>query len=167
MDLSSYVEGDEPALSEREMKLAFEKIYISKSPGIDLVEGELAKSLYGYFPEFFGLLYNQCFLKGVFPDEWKVAMLKIIPRPGLRDMTMVSSYRPISLLSVLGKTLERVIANRLTSFQRRNSRISEKQHGFCYIYCIYVLIYRHESLHDKELHHSNTLLSLQWVRPYS
>lgn len=38
----------------------------------------------------------------------------ILAKPGKREKTLPRSYRPIALLSVLGKGLERLIARRLT-----------------------------------------------------
>ena len=38
----------------------------------------------------------------------------MLPKPGKRDRTLPSSYRPISLLSCLGKGLERLIARRIS-----------------------------------------------------
>ena len=37
----------------------------------------------------------------------------MIPKPGKRDLSLPGSWRPISLLSCLGKGLERLIARRV------------------------------------------------------
>src|SRR6218665_39475 len=49
---------------------------------------------------------------GVVPREWRQAKVIAIPKPG-KDPQLASSYRPISLLSVCFKTLERVMLNRV------------------------------------------------------
>ena len=41
-----------------------------------------------------------------------------------------SSYRPISLTSLDGKNMERLVLNELVPFLERNGLISDKQHGF-------------------------------------
>ena len=44
---------------------------------------------------------------GIFPDEMKVAKVKPLFKAEQRDM--VSNYRPISILPVFSKLLERVM----------------------------------------------------------
>ncbi|GBP86456.1 RNA-directed DNA polymerase from mobile element jockey [Eumeta japonica] len=48
-----------------------------------------------------------------FPRAWKVAVIKVIPKPGRDDYTRPKSYRPIGLLPVLGKIVERMLVGRL------------------------------------------------------
>ncbi|GBP96405.1 RNA-directed DNA polymerase from mobile element jockey [Eumeta japonica] len=51
---------------------------------------------------------NKCLELGYFPRAWKVAAIKVIPKPG-RKTARPKSYRPIGLLPVLGKTVERML----------------------------------------------------------
>ena len=44
--------------------------------------------------------------------------------------TLIESYRPISLISCLSKTLEKIVAKRLNWFLRKNKLISHKQVAF-------------------------------------
>lgn len=48
-----------------------------------------------------------------FPRVDKVK-LKIIRKTGDRDWTLTNSYRPISLLPMIGKIYERMVATRIT-----------------------------------------------------
>ena len=43
---------------------------------------------------------------------------------------MVENYRPISLLPILSKLLEKNMAKRLMSFLEENGLLSSSQHGF-------------------------------------
>ncbi|GBP97954.1 Putative 115 kDa protein in type-1 retrotransposable element R1DM [Eumeta japonica] len=52
---------------------------------------------------------NKCLELGYFPRAWKVAAIKVIPKPGKEDYARPKSYRPIGLLPVLGKTVERML----------------------------------------------------------
>jgi len=73
-------------------------------------------------------IYNASLESGIFPDKLKIA--KVIPvhkKGGARD---VSNYRPISLLPVFAKLLEKLMYNRLTEFMDRNEILTEEQHGF-------------------------------------
>lgn len=47
-------------------------------------------------------------------EPLKKARIIIIPKAGNRNRALPASYRPISLLSYLGKGLERLIARRLS-----------------------------------------------------
>lgn len=51
---------------------------------------------------------NQCLEENVFPKQWKSAKVRMLPKPQ-KDHSKAVSYRPISLLSCLGKILERYI----------------------------------------------------------
>jgi len=63
-----------------------------------------------------------------FPNAWKSARVVTILKGSDRDPTDVRSYRPISLLSVLGKVLERVISWRLV--KEIAPSMSGNQYGF-------------------------------------
>ncbi|GBP60477.1 RNA-directed DNA polymerase from mobile element jockey [Eumeta japonica] len=56
---------------------------------------------------------NKCLELGYFPRAWKVAAIKVIPKPGKEDYARPKSYRPIGLLPVLDKTVERMLVGRL------------------------------------------------------
>ena len=66
---------------------------------------------------------------GELPDEWKVSRITPIPKHG--DRTNPSNYRPISLLSILSKLLEKHMAQLLTEHMVVHSPISPHQWGFC------------------------------------
>ena len=53
------------------------------------------------------------FLKKNLPTSWRIAKTVAIPKPG-KDQKMASSYRPISLLSMCYKLLERIILHRIS-----------------------------------------------------
>ena len=67
--------------------------------------------------------------KRLVPEVWKAAHLVPILKKG-KDMTNPSSYRPISLLSCVGKLMERVITRRLTWFLETNNVFSPSQTGY-------------------------------------
>jgi hypothetical protein len=55
-------------------------------------------------------LVSQCLRLGHHPEEWKVAKGICIPKPGKKSYDQVKSYWVISLLSYLGKLIEKVVA---------------------------------------------------------
>ena len=58
-------------------------------------------------------LFNRCLEIGYFSILWKKGKVVIVPKSGKTDFTNVKSYRPITLLSVIGKGSERIILERL------------------------------------------------------
>ena len=55
------------------------------------------------------LIFNQCIDTGSFPLEWKKANIFPIHKKG--DKQCLKNYRPVSLLPICGKILERLIFN--------------------------------------------------------
>ena len=74
------------------------------------------------------LLFNQSILRGCFPMIWK--QLNIVPIPKNGDTTNQTNYRPICLLSILSKHLERHIVNLLLQHLLETRPISDSQWGF-------------------------------------
>ncbi|KAI8122407.1 RNA-directed DNA polymerase from mobile element jockey [Lucilia cuprina] len=72
-------------------------------------------------------LYNEILAKGVFPQDWKTAILAPIPKPG-KDPGRLEGYRPISLLPVLSKILEKILAKRF--WKNAIYKVSKIQHAF-------------------------------------
>ena len=82
------------------------------SPGPDNVHNFMLSKLTMCYLEWLFMIYNVSFARNIIPNSWKDATIIPIHKPG-KLIRNVTSYRPISLLSCLAETLERVIANRL------------------------------------------------------
>ena len=59
-------------------------------------------------------IYNLCIQQNILPSALKAA--KVIPLPKIKDLTDRNTFRPISLLSVLSKPLEKHIHKHLVLF---------------------------------------------------
>ena len=66
--------------------------------------------------------------QGIFPDSLKIAKVTLIFKSG--DKNNVSNYRPISILPVFSKFLERIIYNRVYHHLHSKGVLYEKQFGF-------------------------------------
>ena len=73
-------------------------------------------------------LFNLSLRKGVIPSEWKTSNVTPVYKAG--DPKCVTNYRPISLLSLPSKLLERIVHSRLLSYILSNSILSTSQFGF-------------------------------------
>ena len=72
------------------------------------------------------MLFNKSLRLGIFPGDWKVANIVPIFKKGKKEF--VENYRPISLIPVISKVLERCV---LTGLRDHISHlISREQHGF-------------------------------------
>jgi hypothetical protein len=66
-------------------------------------------------------IYNASLEAGIFPERFKIAKVKPLHKKG--DKKEMKNYRPISLLCVFSKILEKLMYNRLLSFVTRNTNI--------------------------------------------
>lgn len=116
------------AATEIEVRAADWGISPNKAPGADCVSARFLRHAWMHIRELVVTLANSCLSQGVFPDCLKHADVVVIPKGRDKDPTSPKSYRPISLLPVLGKVLEKLICNRLTTQIR--TRVSTLQYGF-------------------------------------
>jgi Reverse transcriptase (RNA-dependent DNA polymerase)/Endonuclease/Exonuclease/phosphatase family len=73
-------------------------------------------------------IFNLSLSSGEIPVQFKIA--KVIPIFKSGDKSLMDNYRPISLLNVFSKVLEKLVHNRLTIFLENNKLISNSQYGF-------------------------------------
>lgn len=100
-----------------------------KSAGLDTVQNILLKNLPPKAMERITDIFNRCLSLAYFPTEFKRAKIIAIQKPN-KDPKDPTSYRPISLLSSLGKLYERILHQRLNLIATTNNLISDKQFGF-------------------------------------
>jgi ribonuclease HI len=74
-------------------------------------------------------LFQKCLHYGHHPACFRNAILAIIPKPNKADRTSPRSYRPIALLSVLGKGLERLIARKMSWLAITSRVLASQQFG--------------------------------------
>ena len=101
----------------------------SKSNGDDDISAVMLRNTALSITEAVTKIFNISISLGELPDEWKVSRVTPIPKNG--DRTNPSNYRPISLLSILSKLLEKHMAQLLIEHMEANSPISPYQWGFC------------------------------------
>ena len=74
-------------------------------------------------------VYNEIWNTGIYPVDWKCAVIIPLLKPGKNKET-TNSYRPVSLTSCLGKLMERVVNNRLNWRLERYKLLGVNQFGF-------------------------------------
>jgi hypothetical protein len=99
---------DDREFTLAEIRNAVESMNNKKAPGEDGITGEIFKQAFETFPKYITAMYNGCLRKGVFPKRWKRAKLIPIVKPGKEDSEEVTKFRPISLLNIEGKIMEKI-----------------------------------------------------------
>jgi hypothetical protein len=77
---------------------------------------------------FITAIVNLSIESGVFPDIWKQALVK--PLPKINNPFELNHLRPISILPFLSKIIEKVVCQQLTEFLKSNNILPLKQSGF-------------------------------------
>lgn len=118
-----------PVITELELSEACKRIGDNKTPGPDGIPNKALKTAIGVRPDMFRHAFQNCLKERMFPNQWKLQNLVLIPKGG-KPPNEASSYRPICLLDTMGKVLERIIYNRLLPLAEQNGALSEYQYGF-------------------------------------
>ena len=100
----------------------------SKSSGPCSIPTKLLKLASNEISSPFSNICNMSFTEGVFPTKNKIAKVIPIHKKGPTDD--VNNYRPISLLSIFSKIMEKLMANRLNIYLELYEIIYLNQFGF-------------------------------------
>lgn len=73
-------------------------------------------------------LFNLCIQTGHYPDAFKLARITPLYKSGSKSL--ISNYRPISLLPIFNKIFEKLLHQRIEHHFSSNNLISENQFGF-------------------------------------
>ena len=103
---------------------------IKKAPGPDNISNGLLKHLPLSAIRIIYIIVLNCLHYSYFPTVWKTATVKLMLKPGKKDHTSLSSYRPISLTSHLSKLLESIIHTHLYHHIERHHLLTNTQFGF-------------------------------------
>jgi exonuclease III len=101
----------------------------NSSTGPDNIHNRCLKNHTKSFVQHLTNLFNLILNVGYIPTSWKKANIILLLKPK-KEKVNPSSYRPISLLSCLGKLLEKIIKQRLTVEIERRNILPEHQAGF-------------------------------------
>ena len=101
---------------------------VKKAAGIDDLPAKLLKDSAKVISGPLCKLINRSLETGVVPSEWKIAKINPLHKKG--DVTLANNYRPISVLPILSKVLEKVVHNQLTDYLEENKLLCPRQFGF-------------------------------------
>ena len=97
--------------SLEDMNQAINNLQIDKAPGVDCIKNVIIKTIAFHTPYILLDFFNNCLIKCSFPAIFKYSNVILIPKK--TSASCLDNYRPISLLSNIGKVLERMILGKL------------------------------------------------------
>lgn len=118
--------GDSDAPGRATVELIIKNLP-NTSPGLDGITRKIIQNAWKASSCEMLLMYAACISQGVFPDIWKIGSLIVLPKGNDKPLTDPKAYRPITLLPILGKILERIIIACAPCLYRG---VSDDQHGF-------------------------------------
>ena len=103
-------------------------IVICKSSGITNLSSMLVKDAFKVLSVELTHIINESIWTSTFPKAWAVGSITPIPKEG--DCLDPGNWRPISILPLPSKLLERAIHYQIVSHLDNNGYLSINQHGF-------------------------------------
>ena len=103
-------------------------INVHKSSGIDYVPTFLFKDCFDVLGPQLTYMFNQSLRMGIFPPSWSVATITPTPKSG--NKCFVNNWRPISIITLVGKLLEKLCVKLVNNHLEINNILCDKQYGF-------------------------------------
>ena len=111
-----------------EIRCIINQLNINKSCGSDGIEAKFIVLASEVLSPVLAILFSACFDFGIFPTCLKAA--KFVPVYKAGDINEVTNYRPISILSIFSKILEKLVYTRTLSFLKCHPVLTPTQYGF-------------------------------------
>ena len=116
-------------ITPEEIYQALQRTTPLKAPGIDGLPTIVWRQLWPVLKHQITHLFNCSIQQGSIPSQWREAKIIPLRKPGKGDYTTPKAWRPISLLSTLGKILEAVLADRLSYIVEKYSLLPTNHFG--------------------------------------
>jgi hypothetical protein len=115
-------------ITEPEILGLLQGLVASIASGIDGISAKILKIAAPAITPSIVSIFNQSIATGIFPSDWKVARVAPIHKTGAKhDM---ENYRPISVISIIAKIMEKLIHNQLYDYLIVSNLLTNSQHGF-------------------------------------
>ena len=112
--------------TEKDIEKVIQSLDPNKAHGHDMISIRMLKICGKSIIKSLLIIYKICLVKG-FPNKWKKANVPVHKK---NDKQLLKNYRPVSLLSICGKVLERILYNPMFEFFIQNNLITPNQSGF-------------------------------------
>lgn len=119
-----------PEIDTKEISAILSKRKNTSAPGYDGIPYGFLKALGPPFATYMAEVITVCWEIGYFPDRYKEAKTVVIRKPNKPSYQEPKAWRPIALLSTVGKIIETATANRLRQVAEANDLLPQEQMGF-------------------------------------
>ena len=117
-----------PSIQKEKVLNFLSTIDINKATGSDMIGPRLLKVAAPYIADEVTFICNHSIINSVFPSKWKEAKVTPLFKNGPHEE--VNNYRPISILPVLSKVLEKHVHESLSEFLHTYNLLHKTQSGF-------------------------------------
>lgn len=128
--LSTTESTDDVPFTEQEVRTIVKRLKDKKSPGEDGFSGNIVRNWFAATPDVLTLLYRKCLEYSCFPSPFKTSLVRAVPKHNGQPPDSPKAWRPISLISVPGKILEKLMIDRVMYHLRSLGLLSPLQSGF-------------------------------------
>ena len=115
-------------ISQKEIDNAIKNLKNSSSSGPDEITSKFVKLSAPILIPALDKIFNLALKSGIYPNKLKIA--KVVPVYKKGVSTLVSNYRPISILNTINKIFEKILHIRLTKFIEDSNLLYKYQFGF-------------------------------------
>ena len=121
--------GEIPTVRFDEVSDAINKAPTDSTIGTDDIGIPLLRTYHRSYPNYLGNIFTDILRRGKHPTEWKEAMVVPIPKANKETYSHPKAWRSLHLLSLVSKTLERIVLNRLQEYGEHKNTLNETQFG--------------------------------------
>ncbi|CAF3586906.1 unnamed protein product [Rotaria socialis] len=129
IDQNGEIQKYNDPFTQAELQWAIDSLKTKTQSGIDNIPNIFFKHLNRIMEMKLLKLINMSWETNKIPKIWKMATIIPILKPG-KDTNNAKSYRPISLLSTIGKLMEKVVYNHMEWILESNLKFGNFQFGF-------------------------------------
>jgi hypothetical protein len=117
-------------LTKERFRMAVNAFKMNKAPGPDEFRAECLQAMDDLTVNYIIKLYGASIALEYVPAKWREVTVIFIPKPGKSDYTDKRAFHPISLMSVLFKTLERLVLWHIEETNLTDRPMYESLYGF-------------------------------------
>jgi hypothetical protein len=121
---------EEDVLEVSEIREYIHTLKPNKASSPDVIKAEIYKKTSDITAPFLTQIINDCFKRRYFSTQHKKAKLSLICKGGDKDPQDAKLYRPVCLLNIQGKIIEKAIPARLHSYLGQQQKPHPKQYGY-------------------------------------
>ena len=115
-------------IHQKDVRRVLRNLDVNKASGPDGIPAIVLKTCAPELSPILTRLFRLSLETGKVPMAWKQANVQPVPKKGSRADP--SNYRPISVTSILCKSMERVLNGKLLAYLEANDILSDRQYGF-------------------------------------